>query len=580
MNLAAARSKRQGHLFGIKSVGRFRLASINHLKIPFNKPAARKLSVAASLGVATILLVVCPMSAQTAADNSKVQPSDIRIKKTIRLVEVGVIAKDKKGRPLADLAASDFSIKDDGHIQKIRFFSMQQQDKPVTQTAEQTAQKSSPPSSAVFSNTHADNAGPVVILMDTLNTPWENQTAMKSALVQSLRRIHSHAPIALLTLDTELKMVSDFTSDTNSLAALLEKPAVAHQEGTGPAITAPKSSNKKFNDVILRTALRSFNLQMANQVDRTVAALNLIRAQFSLMQGRKSLIWIGGGLAVGPHDWPQVRDIIEQLNDANVGVYTVDARGVVLDYGIGADVDEQDMLGPWKEDQADTRGDILDAIAHNTGGVAYRNTNALDQAINRAVEDTNTVYTLGFYPQANGWDGRVHKLEVKVSRAGVTLRYRSEYRASAEAKSEPGDQQRMLQEIAASPIDFPGIRFGVQIQGGDTKPDEVKLALHIPATELRLSSQGDKSAAALQLLFIQKEPSGKDIATKTSSFTFQLSPSDFENAIANGITFTSELKLKPTAARVRVLVRDLTSGRIGSVDVTLALDRHAQSPPD
>ena len=522
-----------------------------------------------------VLLVCCSLQAQSPPVAAKPQQSVTTIKKTIRLVEVEVVAKDKKGRPVTDLAATDFTLKDNGRPQKIRFFSPPPQHIGEPEAGPTEEMRKSVPSTnpQVFSNSHSFNPAPVLILIDLLNTSADNQPALKPALVAALNRNHSNTPIALLTLGDDLKLVSDFTTDASSLAALLEKPSVAKQEGFGPAITAPKTTNKKANAAILKAALTTFRFQSAAELDRTMAALNLIGNQLALMRGRKSLIWIGGGLSVGPRDWPQVSNVIDKLNDADVGVYTIDARGVLLDYGIGADIDAEDQLGPWLADQAETRGDILQVMATNTGGVPYRNTNALDDAVTRAVEDTTTVYTLSYYPLQDDSQNKSHKIEVKVSRPGINLRYRSGYTASSEAKPEVEDQQRALQSIAASPLDFPGIRFSVEVKPSKTTPQDasaVNFVLHITASELRLASQEDKSVGVLQFLFFQRKASGEDIASSTSTYSFQLTPSEFESAISQGITFTLPLKLKPGAAKVRILVKDNNSARVGSVDVPVS----------
>jgi VWFA-related protein len=537
-------------------------------------PRASRLLSPIWLSAATVaLLVSCSLHAQAPSNSSGPHQSVATIKKTIRLVEVEVIAKDKKGHPVTDLAAADFTLKDNGRLQKIRFFASQQnktEHEPDTAPHSVPGPNAPPPNSQTFSNDRSSTAAPVVILIDLLNTSSDNQPGVKTALVAALGRIHSNSPIALLTLGDGLKLVSDFTTDAGAIALQLQKPSVAKQEGFGPAVTAPKTANAKANEAILKAALTTFRFQTAAQFDRTMAALNLIGNQLGLMRGRKSLIWIGSGLSVGPSDWPQVRNVIDKLNDADVGVYTIDARGVLLDYGIGADVDPQDQLGPWLADQAETRGDILQVMATNTGGVPYRNTNALDDAVTRAVEDTTTVYTLSYYPQHGDWQGKSHKIEVRVSRPGINLRYRSGYTAVPEANPEVADQQRTLQLIAASPLDFPGVRFSVEVKPSKTALQDataVNFIVHVPASELRLSSQEDRSVGVLQFLFFQRKISGEDVASSTSTYSFQLKPSEFESAIAQGITFTLPLKLRPTAAKVRVLLKDDNSGRVGSVDV-------------
>ncbi len=560
------------------------------------KPGDSRRSLLIGLSALSLFLLR-PIAAQKSADTP--EPT-LKIKKTTRLVEVEVIAKDKKGHPVTGLAASDFTLKDNGHIQKVTFFSAQQQPTPELEATEiKNVEKKSvekkedvdnnenddadeeepaPQPSLVFSNNQSSSAPPVVILMDLINTSWENQTAMKNALIASLKRNTTHAPTALLILAEKLTLVGDFTTDPSSLAALLEKPSTPNQEGIGPAITAPKTPSVKANAAILKAELSAFREESVDRLQRTLSALGLIHNQLSRMRGRKSLIWIGGGLAVGPQDWPTIRRAIEKYNDADIGVYTVDARGVVMDYGVGADVDTQDMLGPWAEEQADTRGDILDVLARSTGGVPYRNTNALDVAISRAVEDLSTIYTLGYYPQHEDWRGAIHKIEVTVARVGVNLRYRSSYIAAPEAPPEPTDQQQMLNAVAASPIDFPGIRFSVELKPGSPSSAPT-LTLHVPATELKFSLQDEKSTGSLQYWTIQRQASGSDLTSKAYAFTFHLTPVELESANAQGITLTSKLKLSPGTAKIRVLLRDMNSGRVGTVDVPLSSGVGATTNP-
>jgi VWFA-related protein len=536
-----------------------------------NNPGLSPRSALPAIIAVALLFTSGSVYAQTPAPESTAQTSDVQsssIRKTIRLVEVEVIAKDKKGRPVTGLEAKDFSLTDNGRVEKITLFSVQLRDDPAAANTGKDPGKppSSPNPARWFSNRHSSSSIPVVILMDLLNTRWDNQPAIRASLSASLKRIPPETPIALLILGEDLRLISDFTTDASALAPLLKQPSASRHEGVGPAITAPKTSNEIINDVILKTAVRTFNQETGDRLDRTVRALNLIRKQLTRMSGRKSLIWIGGGLSVSPHDWPTVRNLIDQFNDANVAVYTVDARGVILDYGISADIDESDMLGPWAEEQADSRGDILDVIARSTGGVPYRNTNALDRAVTRAVDDNNTVYTLGYYPQHNDWQGKLHKIEVKVARAGLTLRYRSGYIAAPQAKPEPDDPPQTIEALAASPLDFPGIRFSVEAKP-ENDPAAQSFTLHIPLSELRLSSQDEKFVGALQLWFIQRQASGEPLTHKTSNFSFHLTTSQYEDALVHGLSLTSVLKLNKSTAKVRVLLRDINSGRVGTVDV-------------
>jgi hypothetical protein len=319
--------------------------------------------------------------------------------------------------------------------------------------------------------------------------------------------------------------------------------------------------------MVTKAVERAFHADENDRASRTLAALNLIGEQLSRIHGRKSLLWLTGGLNVTRDSWA-VQTTIDKLSDADVAVYTVDTRGVVMDPGTSAENDSNDLAAPVTEEQETVRGDILAIVARNTGGVFYHNTNRLDGAITRAIEDRSVVYALDYYPHHDDWRGRFHKLEVKTSRAGVHLRYRSGYLATPPAQPSAQDQQQMLAAVAASPLDSSGIRFTVEMDAGhDVKSP--RLSVHIPSQEAQWAPQGDEMTSALQVWFIQRRVSGEDLVTTTSKSDLHLTADAYKAAVQKGITLAADLKLHPATARVRVLVRDTNSGRIGTVDVPI-----------
>src|SRR6266851_5289420 len=65
----------------------------------------------------SIALAACSLCAQP-------QPGPVVLKSTTRLVQVSVIAHDRKNQPVADLKKEDFQIKVDGKVQPISLFSV------------------------------------------------------------------------------------------------------------------------------------------------------------------------------------------------------------------------------------------------------------------------------------------------------------------------------------------------------------------------------------------------------------------------------------------------------------------------
>jgi VWFA-related protein len=498
------------------------------------------------------------MRGQTPADSPTVT-----IKSSVRLVQVDVIAKDKHGNPVTGLEAQDFRLFDDGKPQKISHLSIEHAESSAS--VEKIAPGSTNhPTPTAFSNSHPENTVPTVILFDVLNTAVEDQPAMKKGLLQSLNGIKEGTPVALLILGDDLTVVSDFTTSTISLTKAAGNGLGLRAEGFGPPITARKTGNPTRDRMILKATSQAFRVEDHERMVRTLAALNLICEQLARMRGRKSLVWVSGGLSASGQT-TEVEDAIDKLNDANVAVYTVDARGVLLDPGVTAETDTNDLTAPVHEERELTRGDVLAVMANSTGGVGYHNTNRLDGAISQALGDRSVVYVLDYYPQHGEWRGKLHKLEVKTSRPGLRLRYRASYRATLPARPNPQEQEQLLAEVASSPLDFAGIHFTVEVKPGQAA--DPGFILHVPAEELQWSADEGKMGASLQVWFLQKSAAGGDLVTTNSHSDFRLSPDAYQAALRDGIAVASDLTLQRSAAKVRVLLRDGSSGKIGSVDV-------------
>jgi VWFA-related protein len=77
----------------------------------------------------------------------------------------------------------------------------------------------------------------------------------------------------------------------------------------------------------------------------------------------------------------------------------------------------------------------LRKIADETGGGYFELTKTADLAptFSRVAQELRSQYLLGFAPTA--LDGKVHKLDVKVNRAGMTVRARRSYLAAPDRPS-------------------------------------------------------------------------------------------------------------------------------------------------
>jgi Ca-activated chloride channel family protein len=107
--------------------------------------------------------------------------------------------------------------------------------------------------------------------------------------------------------------------------------------------------------------------------------------------------------------------VLDRARERDVMIYAI---GLVNDY----------FNGQQRVRSQPDRG--LKKLAEETGGGYFelKRTADLNTTFTRVAEELHSQYILGFSPEA--LDGKVHKLEVRVKKAGMTARARKSYLAS------------------------------------------------------------------------------------------------------------------------------------------------------
>jgi Ca-activated chloride channel family protein len=111
-----------------------------------------------------------------------------------------------------------------------------------------------------------------------------------------------------------------------------------------------------------------------------------------------------------------MNDVIERARIENVMVYAI---GIESNYFNG-------------QQRVRTRPDRgLKKLADETGGGFFemKKTDELGPTFTRVAQELHSQYVLGFSPTV--WDGKVHKLDVKVKKTGMTVRGRKSYVAAS-----------------------------------------------------------------------------------------------------------------------------------------------------
>jgi VWFA-related protein len=500
----------------------------------------------------------------------------------VRAVEVSVIATDSKGQPVSGLGVGDFRVFDNGKEQTIASF-------------EKIDSRAAPGQAALPPNTYSNRigeagSGPLgkakqpqvlsMILLDAVNTKYRNQTVVRRAVAKILDQIDPAERVAIYAFGSQFRVLHDFSSDRASLLAKLKA-----YHGEVP------DKDDLLEELDLDMGIASIPpdpVQLAHfdagRILDTFGALEAIANHIKGVPGRKNLLWLSAAfpLTVGPpqrtiapapgHPGPldqwrtfgtEMKQAMDALNDANVSVYPIDARG------LSKATYRLDLETLKTSHDPTINISTMNSIAAETGGVAYANRNDLDRGVRLALDDSREVYVMTYYPKAITEDGAYHQIRVRTSRPGVQLRFRRGYYATGREEDRGVAAVDRLARALASPLDSSeiGIQASVEQSGGN----DLAVVIHLDPADLSLAHSTERWTGSLRMVGVQIGATGERYEGQSQTAQLDLRPETYQRALAQGLRLEMRLKREPDAVAVRVAVVDERGAHVGSLSVPLPL---------
>jgi hypothetical protein len=94
---------------------------------------------------------------------------------------------------------------------------------------------------------------------------------------------------------------------------------------------------------------------------------------------------------------------------------------------------------------------------------------------------------------------------------------------------------------------------------------------------INLEQKGDRWAGGVDLLFVQFGAAGQPATVVNDSLTLNLSKDTYTQAMKTGLRFGKDLDLATAGYMLRVAARDVTTGKVGSVNIRT--DKLNPEPP-
>jgi hypothetical protein len=188
----------------------------------------------------------------------------------------------------------------------------------------------------------------------------------------------------------------------------------------------------------VRNRAQQIVLESAPSVEDTLRLLEGLMRTAAQLPGRKLVFLISDGFFLNDKKFGSI-DRIKRVTDAagraGVVIYTLDARGIVGEsIDINRPLDHTGLLVSAGIGELAASQDGLNALAKDTGGQAFRNTNMpMRQWVEKVMDETSNYYLLAWKPDNEEQKrGKFKDIDVSiVGRPDLKVRVRTSYFKSA-----------------------------------------------------------------------------------------------------------------------------------------------------
>ncbi len=544
----------------------------------------------------TIATFVSLAAQATDAGSPQVNPPSqgfvIRTQRNLVLVDVRVW--DKSGHPVNDLKQSDFHIFEDGVPQTINSFSVEN----VERLAQAGAETGPPPT--IDLGKLPPTANPVqvlqdhrllVLFLDLTSMPMDDLNRALEGATRFVRtRLTPADLVAVVIYGNTLRVVQNFTNDRDELDKALKGIRIGTysqlaESGTeGEAGTTNASGEEIVNQDVSgaftpdETEFNIFN------TDEKLAAIESLAHMLKDVPGRKSIIHFSSGVErTGIENQMQLRATVDAANQANVSLYTMDARGLEA-LPAGGDASSASPAGTaiysgsamysQISSLQDSR-ETLATLAADTGGRTFYDLNDFAPAFQQVQQDNSSYYLLGYSPSNTRSDGRFRRIRVEVDRPGVKVEARPGYFAPKNFRQyTPEDKELQLQqamELDTPFVDLPFVVDTAYFRRPDNKFNVI-LAAKIPGSAVSFLHKSGKHQTEFDFAWrVTDATSHKVEGALRDTLPVNLTGEAYEQVLSGNILYEGQIVLDPGKYLLKAVVRENESGKLGTFEQPLVL---------
>jgi VWFA-related protein len=509
------------------------------------------------------------------------------------LVLVDVRVTDKSGKPVSDLKQEDFRIWEDGVPQTITSFSLES----VERLAQASGEAGPPP--VIDLGKLPPQVTPAQAVQDhRLLVLFFDQTSMQvDDLMRSLKsaddfvrtKVTPADLVAVVAYTSSLRILQNFTNDRDSLQKALKglRPGEASSLAELGAAGEAGTTDALGQEVVTQDVSAAFTPDETEfnifNTDEKLAAIESLAKMLRDVPGRKAVLHFSSGVQrTGVDNQAQLRATTDAANQANVSLYTVDARGLAA-LPPGGDASSASPSGTAlysgqavASQVSSLQGgrETLAALAADTGGRTFYDLNDFSPAFQQIQSDNSSYYMLGYSPTNRRSDGRFRRIRVQVSRPGVKVEARPGYFAPKDFRQfTREDKELQLQqavELDAPFVDLPFVVDTAYFRQGEKKVTVV-LAAKIPGSAVSFLQKSRRHETQFDFVWRVTDASNKVAGVLRDTLPVKVAGENYELLLSGNILYEGTMTLPPGKYHLTTLVRENQSGKMGTFEQDLDL---------
>jgi len=548
-------------------------------------------------------MVVVPDRAQEATP----PPAQPTIKVTATEVALDVVVRDKKGKQVKNLKPADLEVYEDGVKQQVLSFHMvsgKESERPKDKQ-----QAAAPQPSAQSRPLRELNTIAIIFHnIDPVTRPHAIQIVKE--FIKS--NLPPESYIGIFNLNEKLEVVHEFTKNRDELAAsslngggldfnrasmalLTASPNVttlsvqvdqashsasASEDTTGGEVSKTTIIGADVNTGAGANRLRGDQVQEARDFNQITGMhetdrIKTLIDQVGTLPGRKTVLLVSTGL-ITTGDPDIFQKLVTTANSRGITFYALDSTEMAMDTDtIQGGNNSMQQLAKTSQQQTNVNASLsqmkqnaqqgdatmqgvrasdsqshLRELAEGTGGFLIANTNDFRKSFQQLDSDLETHYEVVYHPTTLKFDGRLHKIEVKVSHPDYQVESRTGYYAMPDlndsAPLTPSESTGMaVLNTTPRPHAFDFHLSAYHFRKDPAKPMEA-LAFELPSAKLGSSADARKfHKFQISLLALIRDSNGEVVDKYSFDKPYYIPDANLAAARADQLTYTHMLDLPP-----------------------------------